>query len=331
MGTVGRHLADYMQGFPSAQNKVLTFSPCFHFSAIHLSSPPTLSDTPKPHTHTHVHVNTHHSAFPFAHGPPDISQCLELLTQWGPPSAPLYVLAEGITKTFRMRERSHFISYPCARLGVVLGDTLITTSDAPNGPSNTSNEQAVVSRKSVVFFCDQRLKHNMTNLRADRQGLIQMAWALQGPGATANILAGGGTFKRNKNMSENLTGSKAGSKIAPVQSRSCWLTSSAMIKGRMGGVGVFWGSAFVGWCLVQLNQSRLTHYVFMLQCLSRLSLLIHTNTLRNVWGRHNHIWRDFQLVVSLYLWLYKSRICSMCKVHAFWINYGGFRGIKNNE
>lgn len=146
----------------------------------------------------------------------------------------------------------------------------------------------------------------MTHLWADRQGLIQMAWALQGPGLQLIHSREGGRLKkkkqkkRNKNMSENLTGRKAGSKMAPVQSRSCWLTSSTMIKGRMGGVGVG-GRGFVGWCLVQLNQLRLTHYVFLLQCLSRLSLLIRTNTLRNVWGLHNHIWRYFQLVVSLYL------------------------------
>lgn len=64
---------------------LVTFSPRFHltlsFSAIHLSSPPTLSDTPKPNTLTHMSMCTHRFAFPFAHGLPDISQCLELLTQ----------------------------------------------------------------------------------------------------------------------------------------------------------------------------------------------------------------------------------------------------------
>lgn len=91
----------------------------------------------------------------------------------------------------------------------------------------------------------------MTHLGADRQGLMQMVWALQGPGLQLIHSREGVLLKkkkkRNKNMSENLTRRKAGSKMAPVQSRSCWLTSSAMIKGRMGGVGVG-GRGFVGWC-----------------------------------------------------------------------------------
>ncbi len=87
------------------------------------------------------------------------------------------------------------------------------------------------------------VSYNMTHLWADRygKGLIQMAWGLHGPGLQlihSRERDCGKKSKRNKSMSENLTGSKAGSKMSPVQSRSCWLTSSAMITGRMGGVGV---------------------------------------------------------------------------------------------
>lgn len=86
---------------------------------------------------------------------------------------------------------------------------------APYGPSRRANEQTVVSRKRLFFcfvFCVEML-HDSSNMRK------ALWWWQEG----------------NKNMSENLIRSKAGSMMAGVQSGSCWLTGWVMIKGRMGG------------------------------------------------------------------------------------------------
>ncbi len=178
--------------------------------------------------------------------------------------------------------------------------------------------QQMSKQWSASFFSseDQRLKHNMTHLWADRygKGLIQMAWALHGPGLQLIHSKEGDCEKKVKETKACLK-----TWLEVKQDQRCLLPVKILLThkfshdNRQDGWRGCWGQGFVGWCLVQLNQSGLTHYVFLLQCLSRPSWLSRTNTLLNVWSRHDHIWTYFQLAVSFLVFLY-HHLCkfSMC-------------------